>query len=167
MREQLLRELQLKAGERVPEWQDLLFVEGGAATGTTLTGSLQHHPSTLFVQLQITSAGNMATRNENSVWRNVKRSTPSTSLHPRRRPDADKNQWAPLPIRPVQKIGHSIRTFAVYRETSFQFCAEPFNLTNRHFFAVPASSVASPTFGIVSAAANTPRQRQFAFKFQF
>ena len=74
MGERLLRELQLKAGKRVPEWQDLFLVEGGAGTGRTLAGSLQHHPSTLFVQLQIASAGNMATRNESSVWRSVKRS---------------------------------------------------------------------------------------------
>jgi hypothetical protein len=37
-----------KLGERVPEWRDLLFVEGGAGAGKTLAGSLQHHPSTLF-----------------------------------------------------------------------------------------------------------------------
>jgi hypothetical protein len=103
-----LRELQLKAAGRVPEWRDLLLVEGGTGAGRTLAGSLQHHPSTLFARLQIASTGNVATQNENRVWRSGKQSTLSTSPHPRPRRDTYKNQCATLTIQPVQKIGHSI-----------------------------------------------------------
>jgi hypothetical protein len=35
--ERLLRELQLKAAGRVPEWRDLLLVEGGAGVWLRLT----------------------------------------------------------------------------------------------------------------------------------
>src|ERR1700687_430114 len=107
MGERLLRIVQLEDAGRVPERRDLLLVEGGAGAGRTLAGSLHHHPSTLFARLQIASTGNVATRNENRVWRSGKQSTLSTSPHPRRRRDTYKNQCATLTIQPVQKIGHS------------------------------------------------------------
>ena len=93
---------------RVPEWRDLLLVEGSAGAGRTLAGSLQHHPSTLCARLQIASTRDVATRSENRVWRSGKQSTLSTSPHPRRRRDTYKNQCATLTIQPVQKIGHFI-----------------------------------------------------------
>src|SRR5258708_10635532 len=105
--ERLLGERQLKVAGRVPEWRDLLLVEGGAGAGRTLAGSLQHHPSTLFARLQIASTRDVATRSENRVWRSAKQSTLPTSPHPRRRRDTYKNQCATLTIQPVQKIGHS------------------------------------------------------------
>jgi transposase InsO family protein len=51
MGERLLRIVQLEAAGRVPERRDLLLVEGGADTGRTLAGSLQHHQATLFARL--------------------------------------------------------------------------------------------------------------------
>jgi hypothetical protein len=67
MGERLLRQLQLKAAGRVPEWRDLLLVEASAGAGRTLAGSLQHHPATLFARLQIASTGDVATRSENRM----------------------------------------------------------------------------------------------------
>ena len=49
--ERLLRELQLQAARRVSERRNLLLAEGGAGTGRTLAGSLQHHQATLFARL--------------------------------------------------------------------------------------------------------------------
>jgi len=52
-------------------------------------------------------------------------------------------------------------------ETSVQFRAESFNTFNNVVFAAPDSVVGDPNFGAVSSTANTPRQLQFALKFQF
>ena len=133
--ERLLRELQLKAAGRVHEWRDLLLVEGGTGAGRTLAGSLQHHPSTLFARLQIAGTGNVATRNENRVWRSGKQSTLSTSPHPRRRPDTYKNQCATLTIQPVQKIGHPMmqtarRGRACFPVGAARYCWHPTNCSS-------------------------------------
>src|SRR5260370_21612710 len=90
--ERLLRERQLKAAGRVPEWRDLLLVEGGAGAGRTLAGSLQHHPSTLFPPLQITSTRDVATPSENRGWTTGKQRTLPPSPHPRPRRPTYKNQ---------------------------------------------------------------------------
>ena len=51
MGERLLRIVQFQAARRVPERRDLLLsAEGGADTGRTLAGSLQHHQATLFAR---------------------------------------------------------------------------------------------------------------------
>src|SRR5271165_6148066 len=62
MGKRLLRELQLKAPGRVPEWRDLLLAQGGAGARRTVARSLQHDPSTLFAGLPVTSTGNVAAR---------------------------------------------------------------------------------------------------------
>src|SRR5258708_12507703 len=80
--ERLLRELQLKAAGRVPEWRDLLLVEGGAGAGRTLAGSLQHHPPTPFARLPIASTRNLATQTENRAWRKANPRTPPPTPHP-------------------------------------------------------------------------------------
>ena len=56
-----------------------------------------------------------------------------------------------------------------FREGRFnlQFRAEAFNLANRVQFANPGLTLGTATFGVVSAAANTPRQLQFALKLLF
>ena len=59
------------------------------------------------------------------------------------------------------------KTFTIYRESSLQFRAEAFNATNTAIFAAPGNTVGTPTFGVVSSTSNTPRQLQFALKFQF
>jgi hypothetical protein len=51
--------------------------------------------------------------------------------------------------------------------TSLEFRAEAFNLMNTAVFGTPGTTVGTPTFGVVSATANTPRQLQFALKIKF
>lgn len=59
------------------------------------------------------------------------------------------------------------KTFPLVRESTLQFRAEAFNLTNTPVFSAPGNTVGSPTFGVVSSIANAPRQLQFALKLQF
>ena len=51
--------------------------------------------------------------------------------------------------------------------TYLQFRAEFFNLFNRVDFGGPDTNVLSPTFGVISGQANTPRVIQFALKLIF
>jgi hypothetical protein len=59
------------------------------------------------------------------------------------------------------------KSFPIYRESTVQFRAEAFNVTNTPVFAAPGNSVGAPTFGVVSTTSNSPRQLQFAVKLQF
>jgi hypothetical protein len=63
-----------------------------------------------------------------------------------------------------------VSVFKVFQFTGrygLEFRAEAFNITNTAVFAAPNSVVGSPTFGVVSALGNTPRQLQFALKLRF
>jgi hypothetical protein len=59
------------------------------------------------------------------------------------------------------------KSFTLYRESSLQFRAEAFNLTNTPVFAAPGATVGTPTFGVVSSISNSPRELQFALKYKF
>lgn len=59
------------------------------------------------------------------------------------------------------------KSFPLYREANLQLRAEAFNLTNTPVFSAPGNSVGSPTFGVISTTANSPRQLQFAAKLTF
>jgi len=59
------------------------------------------------------------------------------------------------------------KTFPLIGHSTLEFRAEGFNVTNTAVFAAPNSVVGSPTFGVVSATANTPRELQLALKVQF
>jgi hypothetical protein len=59
------------------------------------------------------------------------------------------------------------KNFSLPERTSLEFRAEAFNLTNTTVFGKPGSTVGTPTFGVVSSTANTPRQLQFALKLKF
>lgn len=48
-----------------------------------------------------------------------------------------------------------------------EFRAEAFNLANRVRFASPGTTLASPTFGVISAQSNSPRQIQLALRLDF
>jgi hypothetical protein len=67
-----------------------------------------------------------------------------------------------------QDLDFSIfKSFTLYRETSLQFRAETFNLTNTPIFSAPGTTVGTPTFGVVSSVSNTAREMQFALKLSF
>ena len=59
------------------------------------------------------------------------------------------------------------KVFPLLEGANLEFRAEAFNLTNSVVFAAPGATVGTPTFGVVSALANTPRELQFALKVQF
>ncbi len=59
------------------------------------------------------------------------------------------------------------KVFPLFERANIEFRAEAFNLTNSAVFAAPGSTVGTPTFGVVSTLANTPRELQFALKIQF
>jgi hypothetical protein len=59
------------------------------------------------------------------------------------------------------------KNFQLHERTSLEFRAEAFNLTNTAVFGAPGTTLGTPTFGVVSATANKPRQLQFALKFKF
>jgi len=61
------------------------------------------------------------------------------------------------------------KNFQIREFGTLQFRAESYNLTNTASFANPNSALGNPSFGTISStnAASTPRQIQFALKFQF
>ena len=59
------------------------------------------------------------------------------------------------------------KNFSLPRETTLQFRADAFNVTNTAVFSAPNSVVGSPTFGEVSGIVGNPRQLQFALKIEF
>ena len=61
------------------------------------------------------------------------------------------------------------KDFVIREGMKVQFRAEAFNLTNTPTFAAPNGSVNSPTFGVVTATAFSPKPRelQLALKFFF
>jgi outer membrane receptor protein involved in Fe transport len=59
------------------------------------------------------------------------------------------------------------RRFPVTENAGFEFRAESFNLTNTAVFGQPNNTLGNPNFGVVTSTANTPRELQFALKFEF
>jgi hypothetical protein len=59
------------------------------------------------------------------------------------------------------------KNFAMPRESVISFRAEFFNLTNTTVFAAPTTNIDSSTGGQITAQGNTPRQLQFALKYNF
>ncbi len=59
------------------------------------------------------------------------------------------------------------KNFPLWRESTLQFRADSFNLTNTPIFATPGNAVGTPLFGVVTSTANTERLLQFALKIQF
>ncbi|HSU31461.1 MAG TPA: TonB-dependent receptor [Bryobacteraceae bacterium] len=59
------------------------------------------------------------------------------------------------------------RRFPVTESAGFEFRAESFNLTNTPIFGTPNSTLGNPNFGIITSTRNTPRELQFALKFEF
>ena len=104
-----LAKLQLKAAGRVPEWRDLLLVEGGAGAGRTLAGSLQHHQATLVARLLLTGAGSLGSRNQSQgASRAGNRYALPSSPRPLRQLSRYIKSCATLTIQLVQKIGQTI-----------------------------------------------------------
>jgi hypothetical protein len=60
-----------------------------------------------------------------------------------------------------------IRAFPFWREETFEFRAEAFNIFNHPVFGIPNSDVFSPSFGTVTGTADNPRQMQFSGKIVF
>jgi hypothetical protein len=58
------------------------------------------------------------------------------------------------------------RTFGIGR-TKFEFRLEVFNLFNRTIWGAPESTITSANFGRVTTLANTPRQMQLGFRYEF
>jgi hypothetical protein len=61
------------------------------------------------------------------------------------------------------------KNFTIREKYKLQFRTEAFNLTNRETFGTPGTTFGSPTFGVVSASAFSPKPRivQFGLKLQF
>jgi hypothetical protein len=59
------------------------------------------------------------------------------------------------------------KDFKLVERVALQFRAEAFNLFNRVQFGFPNQSLSSGQFGVISSAANSPRQLQFALKVLF
>ena len=59
------------------------------------------------------------------------------------------------------------KNFPLWRESTLQFRADSFNITNTPIFATPGNAVGTPLFGVVTSTANTERLLQFALKIQF
>jgi len=57
--------------------------------------------------------------------------------------------------------------FKITESMRITFRAEAFNLLNRVRWGGPDSTFTSPTFGFVRSQSNSPRQMQFALKFNF
>jgi len=102
----LLRELQLQAAGRVPQWGDLLLDERTARAGRTLARPLQHDQASLLAGLQTTGTGGMADL-QHGAWRSGNRYALPTSPHPRRRLSEPRNSCVTLTHPKAQKIGHS------------------------------------------------------------
>ena len=58
------------------------------------------------------------------------------------------------------------RTFGI-GTTRFEFRLEVFNLFNRTIWGTPDSTVTSANFGRVTTLANSPRQMQLGFRYEF
>jgi hypothetical protein len=59
------------------------------------------------------------------------------------------------------------RQFPITERFRLEFRFEMFNATNTPVWAIPVSSLESPSFGAVTHTANIPRQLQFALKLYF
>ncbi len=106
LRERLLREVQLQAAGRVPQWGNHLLDERTARAGRTLARPLQHHQTALLAWLQITGTGGV-TDKQHGAWRSGNRYALPTSPHARRRPLELRNSCAKLTHPTAQKIERS------------------------------------------------------------
>ena len=59
------------------------------------------------------------------------------------------------------------KEFRVTETSRVQFRAEAFNLPNSAYFGGPATSIDTSTVGRITGTSNSPRQIQFALKFNF
>ncbi len=59
------------------------------------------------------------------------------------------------------------KNFRIVEKASLQFRGEAFNLFNTPVFGFPNQSLNAPSFGVITAQANSPRQLQFALKLLF
>ncbi len=59
------------------------------------------------------------------------------------------------------------KNFAVHENMRVQFRAEFFNVLNHPLFDFPGTAIGSPTAGVISSQANSPRDIQLALKFIF
>jgi hypothetical protein len=60
-----------------------------------------------------------------------------------------------------------MKHFPVTENTSFEFRAEMFNITNHPTFSAPSTAINSSSGGQVSSTLNTSRIIQLALKFRF
>jgi hypothetical protein len=59
------------------------------------------------------------------------------------------------------------RSFPIGENARLEFRLEAFNALNDVVFAAPGKVINGPNFGVVTSAANTPRELQVAFKVTF
>jgi len=59
------------------------------------------------------------------------------------------------------------KQFAITESSKLQFRAEAFNLPNNAYFNGPSTSIDNATVGRVTGTSNSPRQLQFALKYNF
>src|SRR6516225_8546984 len=88
----------------MPEWRDLLLVEGGAGSDRTMASALQHGAAAFVARLQATGATSYLAEG-NGAWRYGKRCAFPTSPHPRLRLRTRLEKGATLTFHLVQKIG--------------------------------------------------------------
>src|SRR6516165_6889276 len=94
----------------MPEWRDLLLVEGGAGSDRTMASALQHGAAAFVARLQATGATSYLAEG-NGAWRYGKRCAFPTSPHPRLRLRTRLEKGATLTFHLVQKIGQVTEAF--------------------------------------------------------
>src|SRR6516165_2972764 len=97
----------------MPEWRDLLLVEGGAGSDRTMASALQHGAAAFVARLQATGATSYLAEG-NGAWRYGKRCAFPTSPHPRLRLRTRLEKGATLTFHLVQKIGQVTVSPTVY-----------------------------------------------------
>src|SRR6516164_5533697 len=95
----------------MPEWRDLLLVEGGAGSDRTMASALQHGAAAFVARLQATGATSYLAEG-NGAWRYGKRCAFPTSPHPRLRLRTRLEKGATLTFHLVQKIGQVSTSFS-------------------------------------------------------
>lgn len=130
-------------------------------------------PYTLTVSGDIANVGNTFVRPNLVGNPTPARQSPSQWINPSAFSAPPAYSFGTFPRNALRTDGYQdldlsvFKSFTLYRETSLQFRAETFNLTNTPVFSAPGSTVGTPTFGVVSSTSNSPRQLQFALKLRF
>jgi Carboxypeptidase regulatory-like domain/TonB dependent receptor len=144
-------------------WQTngILSFHSGIPFDVTVSGDIANTGNTLE-RANLVSTNPYPTNQGPNLWLNPNAfATPSPYTFGTLGRNSLRNDW-------TRNLDFSIfRRFPVKERAAFEFRAESFNLTNTAIFASPQSNLSNPNFGVVTKTQNSPRELQFALKFQF